>query len=484
MVRVGMRAFAGLLAVLLATSVTLAQDSPAAAPKADAKPDAAKPKPKPKAQAGKPTGPGRAAPDTSSAAPVATPASQSVKDSYAAFTVAERIALQSDLVWSGDYNGLINGEFSDRLVAAVKQFQRRNKTKDTGVLNPQERAVLAAVAKPLKDEVGWRLADDPATGARLGLPLKLASQAAPGGSGTRWSSAQGQLQIETFRVVGATMESVFEQQKRQPVGRRAGYTALRPDFFVVSGTQGLKKFYVRASAKDGEVRGLTVLYDQAMEGTMDSVVVAMSSAFMAFPTALAAADSSAARRRVEYGTGLVASAAGHIVTDRQVVDGCQVIVVPGLGHAERLAEDRASDLALLRVYGARNLTPFALIGAAPDGSAATLVGIADPQAQAGASAVTTVSAKLGPAASPRPLEQAPALGFSGAAAIDPQGRFFGMVVLKGPMVAGPSAAPQAVVVAGEKVMNFLEANYVAPSSGHAGVESAKASVVRVICVRK
>ncbi len=51
---------------------------------------------------------------------------------------------------------------------------------------------------------------------------------------------------------------------------------------MVSGTQGLKKFYVRAFAKDGEVRGLTILYDQAMEGTMDPMVVAMSNAFVPF----------------------------------------------------------------------------------------------------------------------------------------------------------------------------------------------------------
>ena len=79
---------------------------------------------------------------------------------------------------------------------------------------------------------------------------------------------------------------------------------LRPDFFVVSGTQGLKKFYVRAFAKDGEVRGLTILYDQAMEGTMDPIVVAMSSAFV--PFASYAGRQRAAevpRRKVEYGTG-------------------------------------------------------------------------------------------------------------------------------------------------------------------------------------
>jgi hypothetical protein len=36
----------------------------------------------------------------------------------------------------------------------------------------------------------------------------------------------------------------------------------------------------------------------------------------------------------------------------------------------------------------------------------------------------------------------------------------------------------------DRIRNFLEANYVAPSSGKSGVEETKASVTRVICVRK
>ena len=59
-----------------------------------------------------------------------------------------------------------------------------------------------------------------------------------------------------------------------------------------------------------------------------------------------------------------------------------------------------------------------------------------------------------------------------------------MVVMKAPVVAGPGGAPQAAIVPVDRIRNFLEANYVAPSSGKPGVEDTKASVTRVICVRK
>lgn len=492
-----LRVFAAIVAVLMTMGWAFGQTTETLpTPQTAAKPTAEKPKPKPKPRtAAKPKRPGKPAPVPRASAPATTSsapdakagestAKQSVKDSYAAIPVAERLAIQSDLVWTGDYNGLINGEFSDRLVAAVKAFQKRNKSKDTGVLNPQERAVLAASAKPLQDEVGWRLIEDRVGGVRVGLPGKLATETSRGASGTRWTSAQGQLQIETFRIPNTQLEAVFERQKREPFDRRPSYNLLRPDFFVISGTQGLKKFYVRAFGKNNEVRGLTILYDQAMEGTMDPVVVAMSSAFVPFNASGAAQDGARLRRKVEYGTGLVVSSDGHIVTDKQTIDGCQVITIPGLGHAERLAMDKASELALIRVYGARDLTPIGLLGAPPRGDMVTLVGIADPQTQGGGATISTMTAKLGATANPRPLDAAPAAGFSGAAAIDNQGRLAGMVVLKTPVVAGPAQPPQSAVVPLERIMNFLEANFVASQSGRSGAEAAKASVVRVICVRK
>jgi len=176
------------------------------------------------------------------------------------------------------------------------------------------------------------------------------------------------------------------------------------------------------------------------------------------------------------------STSGHIVTARPLVDGCQVIAIPGVGNAERLAEERDSELALIRVYGARKLAAIGLLGAAAAGGNVTLVGIADPQAQGGGSSITAVSARLG--AGGHALETPPGPGFAGAAALDNEGHVLGMAVLKPAVVAGAANAPQAAVVPLAKIKNFLEAHDVIPASGHPGVEDAKASVVRVICVRK
>jgi hypothetical protein len=404
-----------------------------------------------------------------------------------ALPLIDRIAIQFELAWVGEYNGLINGEVNDRTIAAIRSFQRNRKFKETGVLNTQERALLAATAKARQAQVGWGVVDDPVTGARLGLPTKQVPNASPGKTGTRWSSAQGQVSVETFKVrdPGTTLASVYEQQKKEPSTRKLEVNFARGELFILSGMQGLKKFYVRAEFKDGEVRGMTLLYDQATETVMDPVAVVMSSAFTPFPRVAAAVAqiTPPPKRKVEYGTGIIVSTSGHILTDRQVTDGCNVIVVSGYGDADRQAEDAASELALIRVFGVPDLVPAAFTGEPGKTGDVTLVGIADPQAQGGGSAVSTMSAKL----KGDVLEPSPQLGFSGGGALDSQGRFAGMVELKTTVVAAVGAAgaqPQAAMVPVSAIRAFLDGQKIAPASGRGGLEAAMASVVRVICVRK
>ncbi len=424
------------------------------------------------------------APKAATPAPAAKAAGpQTPMDTAKALPQAERIAIQSDLAWVGAYNGGVTGEVSERMLTAIKSYQKDLGGKQTGVLNPQERASLAAAAKKLQNDVGWKVAQDPINGIRLGIPTKLVPQmrAMSDTTGAKWSSAQGQIQIETWRLRSLTLAAVAEREKQEPAGRKIDYSVIRPDFFVFSGLQGLKKFYVRGQVKGNEVRGMTILYDQATEGTMAPVVVAMSSAFTPFPTDTAQVDAPPPRKKVEYATGIIVSADGTIVTDRQAVDGCQSIVVPGHGNADRVAEDKTHGLALLRVYGVRDLKPLALGGTTAKPSV-LLTGIADPQSQGGGAAITSTSASLAP---PVALSPAPAIGFAGAAAVDTDGVFAGVTLLKPVLVAGAtpgSPANEATLVPADQVRGFLKANNVAGNADQKA--DAKASVLRVICVRK
>ena len=423
------------------------------------------------------------------AKPVATipirPALQKPEETANGMGQAERLALQSDLAWVGQYNGAITGDVSERMVNAIKEFQKGRGAKPTGVLNPQERGLLADTARKKQDSVGWKILTDPGTGVRLGIPTKLVPQQASDANGTKWTSPTGTIQIQLARrkEAGPVTAKLAEREKKEP-GRSIDYTVVKPDFFVLSGLQGLKKFYLRGTFRGDEVRILTILYDQATENTVEPVVIAMSSAFNAFPAAVQIAGPPP-RKTVEYGTGVVVSDDGAILADRQITDGCLTVAIAGFGNADRVAEDKAHDLVLLRIYGARGLKPLSLANAATK-TTLDLTGIADPQNQGGGAAVTGVKAsvvQLG-GGSDIALTPAPALGFSGAAALDGDGRFAGVSLLKPVQVAGSTdgvPAAQAVLVTADTVRGFLKTNGVNAAGASA---DAKASVVRVICVRK
>jgi peptidoglycan hydrolase-like protein with peptidoglycan-binding domain len=414
------------------------------------------------------------------------PALQTPADTANAMAQAERLALQSDLAWVGQYNGAISGDVSERMVAAIKEFQKARGGKQTGVLNPQERQVLAETAKRRQDNVGWKIIADPGTGVRLGIPTKLVPQQSSDASGAKWSSSTGTIQIQLSRRKEAnpTTAKLAERERKEPAGRNIDYTVVKPDFFVLSGLQGMKKFYLRGTFKGDEVRVLTILYDQATENTVEPVVIAMSSAFNPFPSGAPIAGPPP-RKTVEYGTGVVVSDDGSIIADRQITDGCLAIAIAGFGNADRVAEDKDHDLALLRIYGARGLKPLGLSNGAAKASV-ELTGIADPQNQGGGVAASSVKASVAQVGSSGDLalSPAPAVGFSGAAALDGDGKFAGIALLKPVVVAGPpNAAPaaQAALVPADAVLEFLKANAVTASGGS---PDAKAAVVRVICVRK
>ncbi|MDO9412132.1 MAG: serine protease [Pseudolabrys sp.] len=344
----------------------------------------------------------------------------------------------------------------------------------------------AAVATPPahEQELGWRVVADPATGVHIGLPTKMVPHARDAARGTHWSSTYGEVQVETFRLVepGLKLSALFEQEKKEN-GRKTEYSLLKDDSFFVSGLQGLKMFSVSASLRNGEVRGFTMLYDQAMHGIVTPMMVAMTSAFSPFPQR--SAPFAALAKSVDYGNGLIVSAQGHIVTDANLARGCKVIVASGFGDAERVAEDKDNGLALLRVYGPRKFQALSMSGdvAAFKNADVTLAGIPDPKDQTGKTRIAEIKARVIDGNAIEARQSEPMAGFSGAAALDGQGRFIGMAEMRNAVLASiePSVPPVRLVRAAT-IRGFLDSNNVPVVAAQSA--DASASVVRIICVRK
>ena len=410
---------------------------------------------------------------------VAKPAAPAA-DVFAGIPIGERQKIQSALLWAGDYSDAAAGE--DAAAGAIRSFRKRNKLTATGPLSAAERAMLIAATQDREEEFGWTVMVDPATGVRLGLPTKMMPHAREAARGTRWTSRRGEMMVETFRINDPTLKlaALFEKEKAEPAARRVEYSVLRDDSFYIRGLQGLKKFSVRATIRNSEVRGFTLMFDQAMEGIVAQVSEAMVSAFSPFPER--GAPFAALARSVEYGNGLIVSAQGHIVTDRNLTEGCQVIVAAGLGDTARIADDRDSGLALLRFYGARQMVPVRLDAAASKPGELTLAGIPDPKQHEGRRTLTEIKARLVDASRIELRQPVPMAGFSGAAALGADGRFLGMMKMRSVVLASAEPVlPPVRLIDAATIRGFLSAQNVATVSAASG--DARASIVRIICVR-
>ena len=291
--------------------------------------------------------------------------------------------------------------------------------------------------------------------------------------------------IETFRLKDPdlTLKDLYARERKTPSTRRVSRHTLNDHDFALHGMQRLKYFDVRAEQRDGEIRGYTLLYDQAMNGIVAPVVNAMAAAFAPFPAR--AMPFAVLARPVEYGTGLIVGARGDIVTDRQVTDGCKVIVAAGLGSAERVAEDKAQGLALLRVYGQRDLPalplPRDVANTKESRMSLTLIGIPDPHDQQGAHSPKEFKARLASGGAIDLRQPVPMAGLSGGAVLDDAGHVLGMMQTRNAVLAsnGPPLAPVHLVTTAT-IRDFLQAHDVTPAT----TGNARDALVRVICVRR
>ena len=261
--------------------------------------------------------------------------------------------------------------------------------------------------------------------------------------------------------------------KKEPAGRKTEYSVLRPDFFVISGLQGLKKFYVRAQLRGDEVRGFTVLYDQAMAGIMEPVVVAMSSAYAPFPAAPQRAAAAPQGRICQRRRG---RARPHRDQPRRAG---RLLCHHRRGHRRRGSRRRGQGeraCAAARLWRG-NLKPVALAGE----NAERRRDAARRRRSAGAGRRQRGQRREG-ARRPTRSRSIPRRrsASTARAALDAQGRLVGIAALKLPVVAGaaPSAGASATLTPVEAIRDFLDAQNV-PRRHRA---SRRKASVRVICV--
>jgi hypothetical protein len=221
--------------------------------------------------------------------PSASPAGESPADAAAraafqALAEPDRKAIQDALVWAGDYAGVSDGAFGKGTLAAIRAYQIRNKAKNDGILTPPMRAALLAEGAKARQAAGFGVVDDQKSGMRIGVPLKLLDQRAAGKSGSIFKAKDGSASLETFveDASRTTLADLFERVTADST-RRVTYKVLRPDFYVVSGDVGQRRFFSRFASGQAGIRGF--LFSYPAQPGLDRIGVAIANSFVPFPVA-------------------------------------------------------------------------------------------------------------------------------------------------------------------------------------------------------
>lgn len=304
-------------------------------------------------------------------APAAAPNPQlaAAQASFDSLPEAERKAIQTDLIWTGHFNGAVSGSYGPLTFRAINALKAPARGAPDGMLNPAERRALAQAAQAARDVAGFRLVADDKTGVRIGIPTKILPKRDISPTGSRWQSEDGKVTLDTSATLpGEPLEAVFEKATAPTPnnpGRKITYKLLRPEFFVVTGETPTGKFYRRTAAGPSGLRGFSIGYDKALSSSIDKLVIAIATSFEPFPTgplpaasavasatslpaAVPAATTVPPRVTERYGVGL-AVADRVVVTAAAAVDGCRSLRVSG--RAAKMRGSPEGGLALLDVEG-------------------------------------------------------------------------------------------------------------------------------------
>ena len=301
------------------------------------------------------------------------PAFEAMRAGFEALPEAERKALQDALVWTGDYNSVVNGAFGRRTFEALNAARARTGGADP--LDPRSRAAILAAGEAARKAVRFTVLADPASGAVLGVPERMVPKRSAVPGGTRWQSADGRLTLESrsFPAGSTDLEALFARATAPLADRKVTYKLKRPDFIVVTGETASGRSYLRYAAGPAGIRGFAIGYEAAQAAEVDRLVIAIANSFVPFPDAPAETPRIAAVPATRpppaaglppagmtsqvtappisapqvVGTGLVV-APGRVLTASSVVEACPNLRV-GAAPAKVLRSERG--LALLEAAG-------------------------------------------------------------------------------------------------------------------------------------
>ena len=327
--------------------------------------------------------------------------------------------------WGGDFTGRSTANSAS---GCGRREGLPDAPQDPDHRRAERRGARGAAPRPSSREAGGRLAAGRGPGHRRARrpARQVRDQTADAANGTRWCVGAARCRSRPSAINDRRdARAVFEREEEAP-RRRVESNSLSRQLSSSPGMQGLKKIpRARLSARTARCAASPSSTTRRWKASSMPLVGADGERVRAVPRrsggrlATRAARSNTAPafscRATAMSSPTATSAHGRLPRHRAA----------GLGNAERVAEDAGGELALLRVYGARNAPAGLSLRA--NRQAASSHWSASPirRRRAGARDLTARLPRRGwrTARGCSNAQPAPTAGFAGAAALDAQGRF-------------------------------------------------------------
>ena len=179
-------------------------------------------------------------------------------------TVSQIRKLQEALIWTTEYEGLVDGNVGEGTLAAIKKFQARIGHPVTGQLTSLEEDQLLREGRARRTRAGFRQFTDNDAGVSVGIPLGLVQGPTETKWGNHWYSKRNGLLVETLRFgTEVSLKDLFDRF-RKINDRKVTYQRLvENSWFVIAAFEGQAAVYVRADVvtppnQPSEIRGFSI----------------------------------------------------------------------------------------------------------------------------------------------------------------------------------------------------------------------------------
>ncbi|MET3910992.1 hypothetical protein ABID59_005354 [Bradyrhizobium sp. S3.3.6] len=199
-------------------------------------------------------------------------------------TVSQVRKQQEALIWTTDYEGLVDGKAGEGTLGAIGKFQARIGHPVTGQLTSAEEDQLLRDGRARRTQAGFRQFTDNDAGVSVGIPLGLVQGPVETKWGNQWYSRSNGLLVETLRFgTEVSLKDLFDRFLTVN-NRKVSYQRFENSWFVIAAFEGKAAVYVRADVvappnQPSEIRGFSIWMSKDRPAEYQAIPPAMLSSF-------------------------------------------------------------------------------------------------------------------------------------------------------------------------------------------------------------